>query len=232
MTISFVLATLIVWNNNFHHHHHRHQDSGGAIKTNHGNGSSFYSRTTTFGISTANAFPLISSPRRSLGSKKYIDASSFQSFSSSSHVRSYGAIAPLYQTRQTTTGGSSSGNDNASRSRRSPTWSSGRIANKNNVSDAQLTNNARGDATGSSDRTEVSRLKFVINQLKGNMQESEMRASAAENRVAMLQQQMKEMEGNKTKFKLKEENDKEWTKTNQGNTIQQGDVDKLKQEHE
>jgi hypothetical protein len=52
------------------------------------------------------------------------------------------------------------------------------------------------------DRTEMSRLKFVINQLKGNMQESEMRASAAENRVAVLQQQLKEMDGNKTKTQM------------------------------
>jgi len=37
-------------------------------------------------------------------------------------------------------------------------------------------------------------MKFMINQLKGNMQESEMRASAAEYRVAMLQQKIKDMD--------------------------------------
>jgi predicted nucleic acid-binding Zn-ribbon protein len=67
-----------------------------------------------------------------------------------------------------------------------------------------------------SSRTEVSRLKFMINQMKGTMQESEMRASAAENRVAMLQKQIKDLvdkietEDNKEKSgeeaaKLKEE---------------------------
>lgn len=34
----------------------------------------------------------------------------------------------------------------------------------------------------------------MINQMKGNMKESEMRASAAENRVAMLQAQIKALE--------------------------------------
>jgi len=47
------------------------------------------------------------------------------------------------------------------------------------------------------DRTEVSRMKFMINQLKGNMQESEMRASAAENRVAMLQKQIRDLKNAK-----------------------------------
>jgi hypothetical protein len=56
----------------------------------------------------------------------------------------------------------------------------------------------------------------MINQMKGTMQESEMRASAAENRVAMLQKQIKDLvdkietEDNKEKSgeeaaKLKEE---------------------------
>jgi hypothetical protein len=49
------------------------------------------------------------------------------------------------------------------------------------------------------DRTEVSRLKFMINQLKGSAQESEMRAGAAENRVAMLQEQIKKLESAKNK---------------------------------
>jgi len=42
------------------------------------------------------------------------------------------------------------------------------------------------------DFTEVSRLRFMLNQLKGNMQESEMRAGAAERRVAMLQKQIRD----------------------------------------
>lgn len=42
------------------------------------------------------------------------------------------------------------------------------------------------------DFTEVSRLRFMLNQLKGNMQESEMRAGAAERRVAMLQKQIQD----------------------------------------
>ncbi len=38
--------------------------------------------------------------------------------------------------------------------------------------------------------TEINRLKFMLNQLKGNMKESELRATAAERRVAMLQAQI------------------------------------------
>ena len=51
-----------------------------------------------------------------------------------------------------------------------------------------------GESVQKQDRTEVSRMKLMINQLKGNMQESEMRASAAENRVAMLQKQIRDLE--------------------------------------
>lgn len=51
-----------------------------------------------------------------------------------------------------------------------------------------------GEPVQKQERTEVSRMKFMINQLKGNMQESEMRASAAENRVAMLQKQVRDLE--------------------------------------
>ena len=49
----------------------------------------------------------------------------------------------------------------------------------------------------SSNRSEVSRMKFIVNQMKGNMQESEMRATAAENRVAMLQKQIRQLEQDK-----------------------------------
>ncbi len=62
-----------------------------------------------------------------------------------------------------------------------------------------VTNNfssARNDKAAYLNRTEVSRMKFQINQMKGNMKESEMRATAAEHRVGMLQKQLKELEDN------------------------------------
>ena len=43
-------------------------------------------------------------------------------------------------------------------------------------------------------------MKFMINQLRGSMQESEMRATAAEHRVAMLQGQIKELESCNTEI--------------------------------
>mmetsp|Transcript_16513 Transcript_16513/g.20185 ORF Transcript_16513/g.20185 Transcript_16513/m.20185 type:complete len:377 (-) Transcript_16513:181-1311(-) len=49
------------------------------------------------------------------------------------------------------------------------------------------------------DKTELNRTKFLMNQLKGNLQESEMRASAAERRVATLQKDLNaKMEENGT----------------------------------
>jgi chromosome segregation ATPase len=51
------------------------------------------------------------------------------------------------------------------------------------------------DSSGDN-KTEEKRLKFIINQLKGNVQEADMRAGAAERRVAILQKTLKEMKEN------------------------------------
>ena len=62
-----------------------------------------------------------------------------------------------------------------------------------------VTNNfssARNEKAAHSNRTEVSRMKFMINQMKGTMKESEMRATAAEHRVGMLQKQLRDLENN------------------------------------
>ncbi len=68
------------------------------------------------------------------------------------------------------------------------------VRNNRYVKNSYGGKNSYGDTTSSSSKAEVSRLKFMINQMKGNMKESEMRASAAENRVAMLQAQIKALE--------------------------------------
>ena len=60
-------------------------------------------------------------------------------------------------------------------------------------------NGADRKTTSSSDRTEVSRMKFRFSQLKGTLQESEMRATAAEHRVALLQKEIKDL-GDGTKL--------------------------------
>ena len=44
-----------------------------------------------------------------------------------------------------------------------------------------------------SDETELNRAKFLLNQAKGSLKESEMRATAAERRVALLAKEIKEM---------------------------------------
>lgn len=51
---------------------------------------------------------------------------------------------------------------------------------------------SRNNYNNGSDSTELNRAKFLLNQARGNLQESEMRATAAENRVAMLQKEIKE----------------------------------------
>mmetsp|Transcript_2518 Transcript_2518/g.3588 ORF Transcript_2518/g.3588 Transcript_2518/m.3588 type:complete len:439 (-) Transcript_2518:163-1479(-) len=43
--------------------------------------------------------------------------------------------------------------------------------------------------------TELNRTKFLLNQARGNLQESEMRATAAEHRVALLQNELKAVNG-------------------------------------
>ncbi len=45
----------------------------------------------------------------------------------------------------------------------------------------------------SDDKTELNRTKLLLSQARGDLQESEMRASAAEHRVARLQQEMKSL---------------------------------------
>jgi hypothetical protein len=225
MIISFVLGTL-VWN--FHH-----ENNTDVPTKSSGNGSSYYTSNNMMlfgGISIANAFQL--SPPMILRSK-YSMETSFPSF----HVNSFMAAR---------SGGSSSGSSDDSRVGTYNRSSSGRNASKTYSSSnpkTQITN-PRDAIAGSSERTEVSRLKFVINQLRGNMQESEMRASAAENRVAMLQQQMKEMEGNKIQY-IKENEDSFKQKKTQSMVKQQQQqqqqqqerqqkvrLDKLKKEHE
>lgn len=69
----------------------------------------------------------------------------------------------------------------------------------------------------SSNRSEVSRMKFIVNQMKGNVQESEMRATAAENRVAMLQKQIRQLEQDKKEVDTK---------------VDEEAMNKLKAEHE
>lgn len=81
------------------------------------------------------------------------------------------------------------------------------------------------------DRTEVSRMKFMINQLKGSAQESEMRADAAENRVAMLQLQIIKLESAKVEHpeieQPKEDNDND-----DASNMDQAILDKTEKEHE
>lgn len=55
--------------------------------------------------------------------------------------------------------------------------------------------NLSRDSSGDN-KTEEKRLKFIINQLKGNVQEADMRAAAAERRVAILQKTLNEMKEN------------------------------------
>lgn len=81
-----------------------------------------------------------------------------------------------------------------------------------------------GQPVQKQDRTEVSRMKLMINQLKGNMQESEMRASAAENRVAMLQKQMRDLE--KVKIVPPPIENDDATK------VDQATVDQMEKDHE
>ncbi len=50
----------------------------------------------------------------------------------------------------------------------------------------------------SEDRTELNRTKLLLSQARGNLKESEMRATAAENRVARLTQEMKLLTENKS----------------------------------
>lgn len=67
--------------------------------------------------------------------------------------------------------------------------------------------NSNGKSMSSSyydqdDNTELNRTKFLLNQARGNIQESEMRATAAERRVAMLQKEIRELnDGMKDKGK-------------------------------
>ena len=81
------------------------------------------------------------------------------------------------------------------------------------------------------DRTEVSRMKFMINQLKGSAQESEMRADAAENRVAMLQLQIIKLESAKVEHpeieQPEEDNDND-----DASNMDQAILDKTEKEHE
>lgn len=67
------------------------------------------------------------------------------------------------------------------------------------LDDPYTRNGADRKTTSSSDRTEVSRMKFRFSQLKGTLQESEMRATAAEHRVALLQKEIKDL-GDGTKL--------------------------------
>ena len=45
----------------------------------------------------------------------------------------------------------------------------------------------------SDDKTELNRTKLLLSQARGDLQESEMRATAAEHRVARLKQEMKSL---------------------------------------
>ena len=59
-------------------------------------------------------------------------------------------------------------------------------------SDAQRSHRESSASDGKRHKfTEVDRLKFRVSQLKGNMVESELRATAAERRVALLQEELK-----------------------------------------
>lgn len=91
----------------------------------------------------------------------------------------------------------------------------------NNKWDVSSTNLERDEP-----RTEVKRIRFILNQLRGDLQESEMRATAAERRVATLQKSLNEtyteneretlLDDDKQKFQaVKEENMKLKDKVNQ-----------------
>jgi len=225
---SFMLCSLLIWN--------FHVDSSGTTTKSIISSKGDRRSRSTFGISIANAFQLL--PPTSHRRSNHVSTSFLQY----THNRSYG-MSPLYQRQQTSSGGSSNSNSNSNSnsisgndrksatSRYSRTSTSWRNANEYYLSNPTKVTNNPSD-TGKNDRTEVSRLKFVINQLKGNMQESEMRATAAENRVAMLQQQMKEMEGIKTNIIQEDKEESLKKEKSQSPMVEQVKVDKLKQQHE
>ena len=72
------------------------------------------------------------------------------------------------------------------------------VSAKAKVSYRESTPSTRNRQTryNGNNNTELNRLKFLYNQARGNLQESEMRATAAEHRVAMLQNKIKLLNNN------------------------------------